>query len=293
MPTPTPIVLPQFDAATNTVTYLLACPRTGAAAIIDPVLDYEPKGARISHASARQLLATVRERGWQLHWLLETHPHADHLSAGDWLRSQTGARLAISRHITQVQALFAPRFGMDALPCDGRQFDVLLDDGDVLPLGDIGIKVLHTPGHTPACVTFLAGDAAFVGDTLFMPDYGTARCDFPGGSASMLWQSIQRILALPAATRLFVGHDYLPAGPAARRDFAWETTVAETRAHNIHVGGGATAAGFIAMREARDATLAKPVLILPSLQVNIAAGALPAPDARGRRFLHLPLEMGA
>jgi glyoxylase-like metal-dependent hydrolase (beta-lactamase superfamily II) len=286
-----PHVLPVFDPVTNTVSYAVACPDTGAAAIIDAVLDYEPKAARLSHASARALLDAVQARGWRVQWVLETHVHADHISAGDWLRAQTGAKLAIGRAITMVQAAFAPRFGMDTLPCDGRQFDVLVDDGDVLPLGNTGIRALATPGHTPGCVTWLVGNAAFVGDTLFMPDYGTARCDFPGGSAADLWRSIQRILALPAETRLFVGHDYLPTGADARRDYAWETTVAETRARNIHVGGGATEASFIALRQARDATLAPPLLILPSLQCNIAAGALPAPDASGRQLLHLPLTL--
>lgn len=283
-----PDVTPVFDAATNSWTYLVADPASGEAAIIDAVLEYEPKGATISHASLDRLLALVQQRQLSLKWLLETHAHADHLSGGDWLRQQTGAPLVIGAHIADVQAEFAPRFGMDDLPCDGRQFDRLVADGDTLPLGGLTIRVLHTPGHTPACVTYLIGDAAFVGDTLFMPDYGTARCDFPGGDAARLHASIQALLALPAATRLFVGHDYLPAG---RSKFACQSSVAAQRAHNVHVHDGIAAADFIAMRRARDATLAPPALILPSLQVNIAAGALPPADARGRRFLRLPLQL--
>jgi glyoxylase-like metal-dependent hydrolase (beta-lactamase superfamily II) len=283
-----PDVTPFFDAATNSWTYLVADTDTGAAAIIDAVLDYEPRGARISHAGLERLLDVVQQRHLALKWVLETHAHADHLAGGHWLRDRTGAPLVIGARITEVQQVFAPRFGMDDLPTDGRQFDVLVDDGATLPLGNMSIRVLHTPGHTPACVTYIIGDAAFVGDTLFMPDYGTARCDFPGGDAATLHASIGRILALPDATRIFVGHDYLPAG---RSEFACETTVAEQKARNIHVHDGISAADFIAMRTARDATLAPPMLILPSLQVNIAAGALPPPDAQGRRFLRLPISM--
>jgi glyoxylase-like metal-dependent hydrolase (beta-lactamase superfamily II) len=279
-------VTPFFDAATNTWTYLVADPETGAAAVIDAVLDYEPKGARISHTGLEQLLDVVRQRHLSLKWVLETHAHADHLAGGHWLRDTTGAPLVIGARITDVQQVFAPRFGMDDLATDGRQFDVLVEDGATLPLGNLSIRVMHTPGHTPACVTYVIGDAAFVGDTLFMPDYGTARCDFPGGDAATLHASIQKILALPDATRIFVGHDYLPAG---RSDYACETSVAAQKAGNIHVHDGVSAQDFIAMRRARDATLAPPALILPSLQVNIAAGELPAPDAQGRRFLRLPL----
>ena len=283
-----PDVTPLFDAATNTWTYLVSDPATGAAAIIDAVLDYEPKGATVSHAGLQRLLDIVQQRRLSLKWVLETHAHADHLAGGHWLRDQTGAPLVIGAHITQVQQVFAPRFGLDDLPTDGRQFDVLVEDGATLPLGNLTIRVLHTPGHTPACVTYVIGDAAFVGDTLFMPDYGTARCDFPGGDAAMLHASIQKILSLPDQTRIFVGHDYLPAG---RSDYACETSVAEQKARNIHVHEGVAADDFIAMRRKRDATLAPPTLILPSLQVNIAAGDLPPPDAQGRRFLRLPLSI--
>ncbi len=282
-----PDVTPFFDHATNTWTYLVADPETGEAVIIDPVLDYEPKGAVISHAGLERVLATVAQRQLQLKYILETHVHADHLSGGHWLRERTGAPLVIGAHIGDIQRTFAPRFGMDTLATDGRQFNILVGEGAMLPLDHMTIRVLHTPGHTPACVTYVIGDAAFVGDTLFMPDYGTARCDFPGGDAAALHASIQKILALPPETRIFVGHDYLPAG---RSDYACETTVAEQKARNVHIHDGVAADDFIAMRRARDATLAPPLLILPSLQVNIAAGALPPPDAQGRRFLHLPLQ---
>lgn len=281
-----PDVTPFFDAATNTWTYLVSDPATGAAVIIDAVLDYEPKGARVSHAGLARLLNVVAQRQLNLRWVLETHAHADHLAGGHWLRDRSGAPLVIGSRIVDVQKVFAPRFGLDDLATDGHQFDVLVEDGATLPLGNLTIRVLHTPGHTPACVTYVIGDAAFVGDTLFMPDYGTARCDFPGGDAAVLHASIRKILALPPDTRIFVGHDYLPAG---RSEFACETSVAAQRAHNIHVHDGITADDFIAMRRARDATLAPPTLILPSLQVNIAAGELPPPDAQGRRFLRLPI----
>jgi glyoxylase-like metal-dependent hydrolase (beta-lactamase superfamily II) len=283
-----PDVFAQFDTATNSWTYLVSDPESGEAAIIDPVLDYEPKGAVVSHAGLDRLLAVVAQKKLKLRWIMDTHVHADHLSGADWLRAQLGVPLVIGSGITQVQALFAPRFGMDDLATDGSQFDVLAGDGATLALGAMPIRVMHTPGHTPACVTYVIGDAAFVGDTLFMPDYGTARCDFPGGDAAMLYASIQAILALPPATRIFVGHDYLPVG---RSDYACETSVAAQKAGNIHVHDGVAAADFVAMRRARDATLAPPLLILPSLQVNIAAGRLPPADAAGRRFLKLPLSL--
>lgn len=283
-----PDVTPFFDHATNTWTYLVSDPDTGEAVIIDAVLDYEPKGARVSHNGLEALYSVVERRQLKLRWVLETHAHADHLAGGHWLRDKSGAPLVIGARIAEVQKVFAPRFGMDDLPTDGRQFDVLVEDGATLPLGNLTIRVMHTPGHTPACLTYLIGDAAFVGDTLFMPDYGTARCDFPGGDAATLHASIQKILALPPETRIFVGHDYLPTG---RADYACETSVAAQKAGNIHVHDGVDAWSFVAMRQARDATLAPPTLILPSLQVNIAAGELPPPDAQGRRFLRLPLSL--
>ena len=281
-----PIVHGFFDPATFTASYVVHDPATRQAAIIDPVLDFTPRNARTSTRSADALLAYLAVQGLDLVWLLETHAHADHLSAGHYLREQTGAPVVIGAAITQVQQAFAPLFEADDVVADGSQFDRLVQEGDVLPLGALEIGVLHTPGHTPACVTYLIGDAAFVGDTLFMPDYGTARSDFPGGSAEALYGSIQKILALPGQTRMFVGHDYLPEG---RSTFRWETTVAEQKAANIHIHAGVGAAEFVAMRKARDAALEAPLLILPALQVNIRAGAMPPATAQGHVYLRLPV----
>ncbi|HVI32746.1 MBL fold metallo-hydrolase [Phenylobacterium sp.] len=275
-----------FDLATSTASYLVSDPATGQAAIIDPVLDFEPKAAKLSTASADALLQAIADQGLTLAYVLETHAHADHLSAADYIRGSTGAKVVIGAHIREVQKTFIPVFEADDVAADGAVFDVLLDEGDTLALGELTVRVLHTPGHTPACVTYLIGEAAFVGDTLFMPDYGTARADFPGGDAATLYRSIQKILALPPETRVFVGHDYLPAG---REEFRWETTVAEERARNVHVHEGVGEAEFVAMRQARDATLAAPTLILPSLQVNIRAGALPPATSAGNVFLRLPV----
>ncbi|WP_340645423.1 MBL fold metallo-hydrolase [Phenylobacterium sp.] len=284
----TPKVQAFFDPATSTATYLVSDPTSQACAIIDPVLDFEPKGARLSTASADAVLAAVAEQGLTLTYVLETHAHADHLTAAHHIRHLTGTPVVIGAEITQVQKAFGPLFEVEDLKAAGGDFDRLVREGDVLPLGDLSIEVMHTPGHTPACVTYRIGDAAFVGDTLFMPDYGTARADFPGGDAATLYRSIQKILALPPQTRVFVGHDYLPAG---RGEIRWETTVAEEKAHNVHVHEGVDEAAFVAMRHARDATLDPPTLILPALQVNIHAGALPAPSAAGRVFLRLPVTM--
>ena len=275
-----------FDPATFTATYVVHDPASRRAAIIDPVLDYNPRNGRISTASADRLLAYVTEQGLTLDWLLETHAHADHLSAGDYLRKKTGAPIVIGKEITRVQEVFAALFEAEDVTPDGSQFDRLVSEGDRLPLGELAIEVLHTPGHTPADVSYLIGDAAFVGDTLFMPDYGTARTDFPGGSADDLCRSIRRLLELPAETRMFVGHDYLPAG---RGEHRWETTVAEQRRANVHIRDGVSDADYVALRRERDAGLDAPVLILPSLQVNIRAGALPPPSADGRVFLHIPV----
>jgi glyoxylase-like metal-dependent hydrolase (beta-lactamase superfamily II) len=275
-----------FDPATNTVSYLVHDPATRDAAIIDPVIDFRMNDGNLATTSADAILASAEAQGLTIRWLLETHAHADHLSAAHHLRQRTGAPIVIGRHITAVQAIFAPLFEADDVVPDGSQFERLVDDGDILPLGNLAITVLHTPGHTPACVTYVIGDTAFVGDTLFMPDFGTARADFPGGSASQLYRSTRRILALPATTRIFVGHDYLPA---ARSDHRWETTVAEQRAANIHVHDGVSEQEFVALRTARDATLIAPHLILPSLQVNIRAGALPPPSPGGHIFLRLPV----
>ena len=275
-----------FDPATFTVSYVVHDPATGRAAIIDPVLDFSPRDARTATRSADALLDYVAAHGLQLAWLLETHAHADHLSAAHYLHQKTGAPLVIGEEITAVQRTFAPLFEADDVVPDGRQFDRLVRDGDALALGELEIAVIHTPGHTPACVTYLIGDAAFVGDTLFMPDYGTARSDFPGGSAVALYRSIRKILALPPATRMFVGHDYLPAG---RSDFRWETSVARQKTDNIHIHDGVSEADFVAMRQARDATLETPLLILPALQVNIRAGAMPPVSARGHTYFRLPI----
>jgi glyoxylase-like metal-dependent hydrolase (beta-lactamase superfamily II) len=276
-----------FDPATSTVTYLVVDARTKRGAIIDPVMDFDAATARLSTKSADAVLAAAKEAGATIDWVLETHAHADHLSAAHYIRDKTGANVAIGAKITQVQRTFAPMFGASDVAADGRAFDVLLEDDASFRIGDADVRVLHTPGHTPACVTYVVGDAAFVGDTLFMPDYGTARADFPGGDAATLYRSIRRILALPPETRIFVGHDYLPAG---RNLPAWETTVAEQRATNIHVRDGIDEATFVATRTARDRTLKAPALILPSLQVNIRAGELP-PEEDGRRYLRLPVNV--
>lgn len=281
-----------LDPATFTATHLVVDQASGEAAIIDPVLDFDAKSGQLSTRSADALLKAVADQGFTLLYVLETHAHADHLSAGDHLRRKSGAALVIGAAIAQVQRVFAPMFDADDVACDGSQFDLLLADGDILPLGELTIRALHTPGHTPACITYLIGDAAFVGDTLFMPDYGTARADFPGGDARTLYRSIGRIVALPPETRVFVGHDYLSAGRTA---FAWETTVAEEAARNIHLrnhaGEETSEDAFVEMREARDRTLAPPTLILPALQVNIRGGALPPASLSGKTFLRLPVTM--
>lgn len=281
-----PAILSFFDEPTFTVTYLVADPASGAAAVIDPVLDYDQASARIGSASVDAVLAAAAERGWQIGMVLETHAHADHLSGAKLIAARTGAWIGIGAHITQVQATFAPMFGADDLLPEGRDFDRLLHDGEVIPLGELAFTVMHTPGHTAACISFRIADAVFVGDTLFMPDYGTARCDFPGGDAHALYATIRRLLSLPDETRLFLCHDYKAPG---RSDYAWETTVAEQRRANVQAHDGIDEAAFVAMRQARDATLAPPRLLLPSIQVNIRAGRLPPADAQGVRALRLPL----
>jgi glyoxylase-like metal-dependent hydrolase (beta-lactamase superfamily II) len=282
----TPNVEGFFDAATHTVTYLVDDPATGSALIIDPVLDYDAASGRTSTASLERVLNRITARGLTLERVLETHAHADHLTGADEIRRRTGAPIGIGSRITEVQKVFGVLFEARDVTPDGVVFDSLFADGDRLPLGSLTVDVLHTPGHTPACVSYVIGDAVFTGDTLFMPDYGTARCDFPGGDARTLYRSIQRLFALPPETRLFVGHDYLPEG---RTDYRWETTVAVQKADNIHIGGGRSEDEFVALREARDATLKAPQLILPALQINIRAGALPPAEPSGRRFLKLPL----
>jgi glyoxylase-like metal-dependent hydrolase (beta-lactamase superfamily II) len=281
-----PSVQAFFDHATNTVSYIVYDPATKKAAIIDPVLDFTPRNGRIATTSADALLKAAAGQGLDIIYVLETHAHADHLSAAHHLREVTGAPVVIGAQITQVQTIFGTLFEADDVTHDGAAFDRLVQDGESLPLGNLSINVLHTPGHTPACVTYVIGDAAFVGDTMFMPDYGTARADFPGGSAHALYGSIRKILDLPPETRIFVGHDYLPKG---RNEFVWETTVADQRAHNVHMHDGISEAEFIAMRTARDKTLEAPQLILPALQVNIRAGALPPASPGGHVYLRLPI----
>lgn len=274
-----------FDEATFTVSYLVADPATRSAAVIDPVLDFDAKAGRTSTASADAILRAVAERGLKLVWVLETHAHADHLSAGAYLRDKTGAKIVIGEHITEVQHAFAPLFDLD-VRSDGRDFDRLVRDGERVALGALEVEVMFTPGHTPACVSYRIGDAVFVGDTLFMPDYGTARTDFPGGDARVLYRSIRRLLALPGETRVFVCHDYKAPG---RDAYAWETTVAEQRARNVHIHDGIDEEAFVAMRVARDKTLSMPALILPSIQVNLCAGRLPSPEDNGVSYLKIPL----
>lgn len=286
IPSPQPLVSGFFDPATNTISYIVADPATAVAAIVDPVLDFSQRDGHTSTASADRLIDALQERGLTLAYILETHAHADHLTAAHYIQERTGAPIVIGSHIGDVQRVFAPLFAASDVVPDGSAFSRLVDEGDVLPLGELTIRVLHTPGHTPACVTYVIGDAAFVGDTLFQPDYGTARTDFPGGDAATLYRSIRRIFALPAATRLFTGHDY---PTPERSEPRWESTVAQQRQGNIHVQDGVDEASFVAMRTARDRGLAAPLLILPSLQVNIRAGALPPPDADGRRYLKIPL----
>ena len=276
-----------FDPATYTITYVVADPETGHAAIVDPVLDFDPKSGRTSTESADKVLAFVKEKGLTVDWLLETHAHADHLSGAHHIRDQIGGKIAIGAHIKDVQKVFKGIFNMKDLKTDGHEFDHLFEDGETFRIGNLEGRVMHTPGHTPACITYVIGDAAFVGDTLFMPDYGTARADFPGGDSATLYRSIQKLFALPDDTRLFLCHDYLPGG----RDAKWETTVAEERAKNIHVHEGVSEAEFVKMRDARDATLDMPVLILPSVQVNVRAGELPPAEDNGVHYLKLPVNL--
>jgi glyoxylase-like metal-dependent hydrolase (beta-lactamase superfamily II) len=274
-----------FDAATSTVTHLVSDPQTGRAAIIDSVLDYDSKSGRTRTASAERLVQAVRGGGYTVDWHLETHAHADHLSAAPYLQQQLGGRIAIGQHICQVQAAFKPIFNASDLHADGRAFDHLLQEGEEIAVGALRLRVLHTPGHTPACVAYAVGDDVFVGDTLFMPDYGTARCDFPGGDARTLYRSIQRLLALPAYTRLHLCHDYAPGGRAP----LWVSTVAQQLTNNVHAHQGVSEDEFVAMRQARDKTLDMPTLILPAVQVNLRAGRLPPAEDNGVHYLKIPL----
>ena len=275
-----------FDEATNSVSYLLSDPASRAAAVIDAVLDFEPGSGDVSTDTADAMLAKAAERDLTIEWLLETHAHADHLSAASYLRRRTGAKLAIGSGIREVQRVFGSLLQADDVRPDGSDFDLLLNDGDKLRLGELEIEVMATPGHTPACVSYRVGDAVFTGDTLFMPDYGTARCDFPGGCAHQLYRSIRRILSLPRETRLFLCHDYKAPG---RDRFAWETTVGEQLDRNVHLAEGKSEDEYVAMRQARDATLCAPKLLYPAIQVNIRAGRLPPPEDNGRRYLKIPV----
>ena len=283
----TPIVTAFFDDATNTISYVVQDPTSKAAAIVDSVLDFDYSSGRTDTASADEIIAFVQKEGLEIQWLLETHVHADHLSAAPYLQEKLGGKIGIGDRIKIVQDTFGKVFNEGTeFQRDGSQFDQLFVEGDSLHIGQLRMDVLHTPGHTPACLTYVSGDAAFVGDTLFMPDFGTARCDFPGGSSEMLFESIQKILTLPEETRIFVGHDYKAPG---REDYAWETTVGEQKAKNVHVGAGTDQEAFVKMRDARDAALAMPKLIIPSLQVNMRAGQMPEPDEKGDVFLKVPV----
>jgi len=277
-----------LDPVTSTFTHVVHAGPGSTCAIVDPVLDFDPKSGRTSHGSARAVIACVEALGLKVEWILETHAHADHLSAAPWLRGRLGGRIGIGEHISGVQRNFAGVFNLGPdFPTDGSQFDKLFAAGERFRIGGLEVEVMHVPGHTPADCAYRVGDAVFVGDTLFMPDVGTARCDFPGGDAATLYRSIQQLLALPARTRLFLCHDYPPEG----REPVAQTTVAAERASNIHVHDGVSEAAFIEMRRTRDATLAMPVLILPAIQVNIRAGELPPPEDNGVRYLKLPLDL--
>lgn len=282
-----PDVTAFFDDATNTVSFVVKDPQGTACAIIDSVLDFDHAAGRTDTKSADQIIQHIKDKALKVEWILESHVHADHLSAAPYLQEKLGGKIGIGQNITLVQTTFGKVFNEGtAFQRDGSQFDQLFKEGDSFMIGQMRCDVLHTPGHTPACMTYLIGDAAFVGDTMFMPDFGTARCDFPGGSSEELFQSIQKILSLPDETRIFVGHDYKAPG---RDDFAWETTVAEQKARNIHVGGDADQDSFVAMRDARDATLSMPKLIIPSLQVNMRAGQMPEADEDGEVYLKVPI----
>jgi glyoxylase-like metal-dependent hydrolase (beta-lactamase superfamily II) len=285
--TANPLIEAFFDEATNTISYLVADPVTRVAMVIDPVLDFDMPSGVVDTGSADRILATAAERGWRISLVVETHAHADHLSAAPHIQARTGAPIGIGAHIREVQRIFGPVFAFDDLKTDGSDFDRLFVDRERFALGALEVEVMHTPGHTPADLTYRIGDAAFVGDTLFMPDYGTARADFPGGDARQLYRSIRRLLALPDTTRLFLCHDYKTPG---RDEYRWETTVAEQRRASVHIHDGVSEDEFVAMREARDATLEVPTLLLPSIQVNIRAGRFPDAERNGVRFLRIPVK---
>ncbi len=283
----TPKVKAFFDTDTFTVSYLVQEPEGTACAIIDSVLDFDHASGRTNTGSADKIIEYVRDNSLKVEWILESHVHADHLSAAPYLQQELGGKIGIGDQIVTIQETFGKIFNEGTeFQRDGSQFDALFREGDSFHVGQMRGDVLHTPGHTPACLTYVIGDAAFVGDTLFMPDFGTARCDFPGGSSEMLYASIQKILSLPDETRIFVGHDYKAPG---RDEYAWETTVGEQKALNVHIGQGRSVEEFVEMRDARDATLGMPRLILPSLQVNMRAGQMPPADEQGDVFLKIPV----
>lgn len=276
-----------FDPQTNTISYVVRDPNGHAAAVIDSVLDFDHASGTTQTSSADKIIAYAKEEALDIQWLLESHVHADHLSAAPYIQEKLGGKIGIGNNITLVQDTFGKVFNEGTeFQRDGSQFDQLFDHGDVFHLGQMRVDVLHTPGHTPACLTYVIEDAAFVGDTLFMPDFGTARCDFPGGSSQTLYESIQKILALPDETKIFVGHDYKAPG---RDEYSWETTVGEQRRKNVHIGGDVKAEAFVKLRDERDAKLAMPKLIVPSLQINMRAGNMPPPDEHGDVFLKLPI----
>jgi glyoxylase-like metal-dependent hydrolase (beta-lactamase superfamily II) len=285
-----PAIRAFFDEATNTFSYLVADPATKRAAVIDPVLDYDPKSGEVDIRSVEAVLAAARAAGLTVVWSLETHAHADHLSGSPYVKAKTGARIGIGENIKEVQRIFRPVFNATDLKTDGSDFDHLFKDGERFKIGELEAEVIYTPGHTPACVSYKIADAVFVGDTLFMPDYGTARADFPGGDARKLYRSIRRLLSLPPQTRLFMCHDYKAPG---RDTYAFETTVDEQRKRNVHVHEGVGEDEFVAMRNARDATLSAPTLLLPSIQVNIRAGRFPPAEANGVRYLRIPVKFKA
>ena len=282
-----PVIRAFFDEPTNTVSYIVADPATRKAAVIDPVLDYDPGGSQVDTRSVDALLRAAAELGYTIEWTLETHAHADHLSGSPYIKAKTGAKIGIGEHIKDVQRIFRPVFDAGDLKTDGSDFDHLFKDGEHFKIGELDVEVIYTPGHTPADITYKIGDAAFVGDTLFMPDYGTARADFPGGDAHRLYRSIQKLLSMPPNTRLFMCHDYKAKG---RDVYAWETTVQEERDKNVHLKDGVSEDAFVSMRTARDATLAAPRLLLPSIQVNMRAGKFPPAHANGVRYLTIPVK---
>ena len=288
--TATPDIQAFFDEPTNTISYLVTDPSTGQSAVIDPVLDYDPKSGEVDTRSVETILKAAADRKLTIVWALETHAHADHLSGAPYIKAKTGAKIGIGEHIKDVQRIFRPVFNATDIKPDGSDFDHLFKDGEVFNIGNLAVECIYTPGHTPADLSYKIGDAVFVGDTMFMPDYGTARADFPGGDAHQLFRSIWKLLSLPPETRLFMCHDYKAPG---RDTYAWETTVREQRERNVHIGAGKTEEEFVTARMKRDATLSAPTLLLPSIQVNIRAGAFPPAEDNGVHYLRIPVTFKA